>query len=78
MTSIADGLSQYQIRVVRFEFPYMAKRRVTGKKSPPNRLPILQEAFTEQIQSISGPLFIAGENLWEVGWRPPFYNLQKP
>jgi predicted alpha/beta-hydrolase family hydrolase len=34
---------------VRFEFPYMARARVTGKKGGPDRLPKLQESFASVI-----------------------------
>ena len=63
MDGIAKGLSQHKIHVVRFEFSYMAKRKVTGKKSPPSRLPRLQEEFVEQIQKLPDPLFIAGKSM---------------
>ena len=63
MNAISDGLSQHQIQVVRFEFPYMAKRRHTGKKSPPNRLPILQQTFQEHIYQLPAPLFLAGKSM---------------
>ncbi len=68
MNCLAEGLVQYDIRVCRFEFPYMVKRRITGKKSPPNRMPILLEAFSEQINSFKmqnrlEPLFIGGKSM---------------
>ena len=63
MSAIAKGLSQHEIHVVRFEFPYMVKRRSTGKKTPPNRLPLLQEEFLEHANELSGPLFIAGKSM---------------
>ena len=36
MESIAAGVAADGIRVCRFEFPYMARRRVTGRKSGPD------------------------------------------
>ncbi len=45
MQAFAEGLDDQGMRVVRFEFPYMAERRVDGKKKPPNRMPILMEAW---------------------------------
>ncbi len=33
MTVIAQGLGKHGIRVVRFDFPYMVKRREDGKKN---------------------------------------------
>lgn len=41
MAAFAEGLGARGIRTARFEFPYMAIRRVTGKKRPPDRQPIL-------------------------------------
>jgi hypothetical protein len=40
MESFAEGLAKRGFRVVRFEYPYMAAKRVTGKQKPPgNRSP---------------------------------------
>ena len=66
MDSIADLLSKRAIEVVRFEFPYMAERRQTGKKRPPNRQPELldvwREVFTEN-KSDCVPTFIGGKSM---------------
>ena len=40
MNFFAEGLADRGLRVVRFEFPYMAKRREIGKGGPPNPLPM--------------------------------------
>jgi predicted alpha/beta-hydrolase family hydrolase len=45
MTCIAEGLAARGIRVVRFEFPYMAARRSGKKKGGPDRAPVLLETF---------------------------------
>mgnify|MGYP001445313268 CR=1 FL=1 len=45
MQNISEGLNNNGIITVRFEFPYMAKRRL-GKKSFPNKIPILCEYYT--------------------------------
>ena len=37
MTLVARALGQTGIRVVRFEFPYMAKHRAEGARRPPDR-----------------------------------------
>ena len=37
MNAFAVGLADQGLRVVRFEFPYMAERRQTGKRRPPDR-----------------------------------------
>ncbi|MHC5072919.1 MAG: alpha/beta family hydrolase, partial [Planctomycetota bacterium] len=36
MERMAGELAAAELRVVRFEFPYMAARRHTGKKKPPS------------------------------------------
>jgi len=45
MTQIADALGRAGVRVIRFEFPYMAEMRRTGKRKPPNREPVLLERW---------------------------------
>lgn len=49
MTAIADGLAVKGIGCDRFEFPYMAARRVDGKKRPPNKADILMATFDAAI-----------------------------
>lgn len=63
MNVIAEGLGDRGWRVRRFEFPYMVKSRERGKKSPPNALPKLQEAFRAEITACSGPVVIAGKSM---------------
>ena len=50
MAAIAGGLAAKGWRVVRFEFSYMARMRETGRRQGPDRLPLLQEAFREQVR----------------------------
>jgi len=65
MQVLAQGLCDQGVEVVRFEFPYMAQRRTGGSKRPPDRMPLLQECFREQIERFSGdlPLFIGGKSM---------------
>ena len=68
MAAIAGGLAAKGWRVVRFEFPYMARMRETGRRQGPDRLPLLQEAFREQVRVERAswpqrPLFIGGKSL---------------
>ena len=51
MDTFSKGLAQRDIRVVRFEFPYMSMRRKTGKRRPPDREPILWETWLRVIES---------------------------
>jgi len=50
ITSIAKGLAEAGIRVIRFEFPYMRARREGGRR-PPDRQPILLSTWREVIES---------------------------
>jgi len=65
MAAIAEGLAARGWRVVRFEFPYMARQRQTGSRSAPDRLPRLQEAFLAQValEGAERPLLIGGKSL---------------
>lgn len=65
MTAVAHGLAAEGIRVVRFDFPYMVKRREDGKKRPPDRQPKLLVDFQRHIDHFSpqGPLVIGGKSM---------------
>ena len=64
MTSIAEGISARGIRVLRFEFPYMAKRRDDGKRRPPDRQPVLLDTWRSAINSVTSPrVFIGGKSM---------------
>jgi len=65
MAAMATGLAQRGWQVLRFEFPYMAKRRLSGRGSAPDRLPKLQEAFREQVAlaGAGAPLLIGGKSM---------------
>lgn len=66
MTNIAAGLAGVGLQVVRFEFPYMVKRREDGKKRPPDRLPKLLEAYLQVIEQLPQdgmPLWLAGKSM---------------
>ncbi|WP_320158952.1 alpha/beta family hydrolase [Marinobacter litoralis] len=52
MEQLAEALEWQEIACVRFEFPYMQKRREDGKKRPPDRAPVLLEAFRKQIRQV--------------------------
>ena len=64
MNVIAEGVAGHGYRVVRFEFPYMAERRATGKKKPPNTAAILIETWQAVIADL-GPerLVIGGKSM---------------
>jgi predicted alpha/beta-hydrolase family hydrolase len=68
MAAIAGGLAEKGWRVVRFEFPYMARMRETGRRQGPDRMPLLQETFRDQVRLErvewpERPLFIGGKSM---------------
>ena len=65
MTTIAEGLYQKNITVIRFEFPYMAKARKTGKRHAPNKTDVLLTSYRSVIANYSSslPLFIGGKSM---------------
>ncbi|MBF0247286.1 MAG: alpha/beta fold hydrolase [Alphaproteobacteria bacterium] len=60
MAAFADGLAARGLRCVRFEFPYMAERRVDGKKRPPNRAPALLDAWRAVIDHFGTDALVIG------------------
>lgn len=60
---LADGLATHGVRVVRFAFPYMERRLLTGVKRPPDRLPVLLETFERVVQAQRGPVAIGGKSM---------------
>ena len=68
MAAIAAGLAASGWRVVRFEFAYMARMRETGRRQGPDRMPVLQEAFRQQVRQEKSeqpgrPVFIGGKSM---------------
>ena len=64
MNAFAGGLARHGLRVVRFEFPYMAARRETGKSRPPDREPVLRETWLRIIEAVRAKtLFIGGKSM---------------
>lgn len=65
MNEMAGELAKSGLRVARFEFPYMAKRRIDGKKRGPDRAPVLIEYYGEVVRALGGPekLIIGGKSM---------------
>lgn len=64
MNAIAGGLAEQGVYVVRFEFPYMAARRTTGKKRGPDRPAVLIETWQAVIETLADrPLVIGGKSM---------------
>lgn len=54
MNVVASGLAERGIRVVRFEFPYMAARRTSNKRGAPDRQPVLLDTFRQVVEEHGG------------------------
>ena len=67
MNRFAEAAAANGISVARFEFGYMAKRRETGKKSPPPRADKLIGEYQKTMQLIleeaEGPILIGGKSM---------------
>jgi predicted alpha/beta-hydrolase family hydrolase len=53
MTMLAHALGERGVGVARFEFPYMRRRR-QGGRVPPDRAPVLLDAFRASAQKVAG------------------------
>ena len=65
MNDVAAMMASRGIRVVRFEFPYMAARREGGKRGAPDRPAVLIASWHEAIAGARGPgsVFIGGKSM---------------
>lgn len=64
MDWFAEALAGQELRVVRFEFPYMQERRSSDKRRPPNVAPVLMDAWRRVIDELgAGRLVIGGKSL---------------
>lgn len=60
MNAIADGLGKHKVRVIRFEFPYMAESRRSEKRRPPDREPKLRATWQRVIDSQNTDRLVIG------------------
>ena len=65
MEEMAAGVAERGVRVVRFEFPYMAQRRVEGTKRPPNPARVLEQCWRDVIEAVGSPdrMVIGGKSM---------------
>ena len=64
METVCQGLADRSIHTLRFEFPYMAKRRVDGKKRGPDQQKTLLECWRQVISGFdSKEVVIGGKSL---------------
>jgi len=63
--TLVDQLVQRELRVIRFEFPYMSKRRLDGKRRGPDRTPTLLDTWRGAIEALGGGsrLAIGGKSM---------------
>lgn len=55
MDGMAGRLAALGHRVARFEFPYMAARRLDGRRRPPDRQPALLATWRAVVAALGGP-----------------------
>ncbi|WP_284205234.1 alpha/beta family hydrolase [Psychromonas marina] len=67
MQTIAEGLAQQGICVMRFNFDYMQQRVETGSRRPPERAPKLIQQFEDRIKLLNAeqkrPIVIGGKSM---------------
>ena len=64
MEFFAKGLGKHGFRVARFEFPYMATKRATGKGRPPDREPVLRSTWLQVVEALGAKgLVIGGKSM---------------
>lgn len=60
MAYFAEGLAAAGYRVGRFEFPYMAAQRATGRRKPPDRAPVLLDTWRGVIRDHDPKTLVIG------------------
>lgn len=65
MQRVAEGVAASGVRVIRFEFPYMQRRRDAGKRGAPDPAPVLMQSFRKMIEEVGGGgrLVVGGKSM---------------
>jgi uncharacterized protein len=65
MNVVAEAIGGAEVRVVRFEFPYMAARRTSGKRGAPDREPVLLDSWRRVIAKLgdAAKMVIGGKSM---------------
>jgi predicted alpha/beta-hydrolase family hydrolase len=65
MTATAQALAAAGLRIARFEFGYMASRRISGDRKPPPRAESLNPEYRAAVADLAagGPLIIGGKSM---------------
>ena len=67
MAAMTEHLLLLNISVVRFEFPYMAQRRMDAVRRPPNKMNVLQDVWRAVYKQVRAqtdePIVLAGKSM---------------
>ena len=69
MEMLSAALERQGIATVRFEFPYMVRRREDGRKRPPDRMPVLMDSFRAEVARVREevgadcPVLVGGKSM---------------
>jgi uncharacterized protein len=65
LNRVSAGLAARGVRVVRFEFPYMARRRSAGGRGAPDRPAVLMASWKDVVERLGGGprTFIGGKSM---------------
>ena len=67
MEDMTQRLLELGVSVVRFEFPYMAQRRIDAIRRPPNKIEVLQDTwrsiYSQVREQADGPVIMAGKSM---------------
>lgn len=64
LAELSRLLAGPQIEVVRFNFPYMSRRALDGRRRPPDRQPVLLAHWREMVEAFAHPgLILAGKSM---------------
>lgn len=65
MALVSHYLAEHGLQVIRFEFPYMAQRRMSGNKRPPDRADKLLVTFKQVVGQYADdvPIYLAGKSM---------------
>lgn len=65
LVDLSTQLGELGLRVIRFEFPYMRRRRSEGSRRPPDRPPVLLDCWRDVVAQLGAPhrLVIGGKSM---------------
>lgn len=62
MSSVTGLLVERGVRVARFEFAYMAQRRITGKRGGQPRAEAVLDEYRAAVTAVGGPVVVGGKS----------------